>query len=244
MAVEAVLFDLDATLVDYDDAAYALTVQRVCLSLAALYPLLDVSRLAETHSGINRQIWQLPAGQIVQASSGAKDGHSIWREVWQQTLEACGCHDSMAADRAVDLYERDRRASYRLFDDVLETLQGLHRRVAIAVVTNGPGETQRDKLRATGIERYTDAIVASGEVGVAKPNAAVFQVALNALGVTPANAWHVGDSLALDVAGAHNAGLTSVWLNRTGAQRDASHPQPHHEIASLWELTGLLESEA
>jgi HAD superfamily hydrolase (TIGR01549 family) len=240
---EALLFDLDATLLDYDDAAYARTVGRVCTALAASQPGLDRGRLVEAHLVINRQRWQVPAGRLVQTSNGQIDGQSIWREIWQQSLAACGWTDGALADLALDLYERDRHASYRLFDDVGDLLNALYGRVPLGVVTNGPGDTQRDKLQATGIERYFEAIVVSGEAGVAKPDAAAFHLALDQLGIEPSSAWHVGDSLALDVAGAHNAGLKSVWLNRTGVIRGDEHPVPHHEITSLQELTALLSEE-
>jgi HAD-hyrolase-like len=48
--------------------------------------------------------------------------------------------------------------------------------------------------------------------------------------------WHVGDSLATDVAGAVAVGIRSVWLNRTGRQLAPSDPRPDSEITSLREL--------
>jgi putative hydrolase of the HAD superfamily len=78
-------------------------------------------------------------------------------------------------------------------------------------------------------------------MGVGKPHPAIFHHALTQLGLDPAVVWHVGDRLDADVLGAHNAGLTSVWLNRQGAVRETHHPEPHHEIVSLRDLIGLLE---
>lgn len=52
---------------------------------------------------------------------------------------------------------------------------------------------------------------------------------------SPQQAWHVGDSLRADVAGARAAGLTSVWLNRLGAPRPATGA-PDIEVASLFDL--------
>ena len=72
---------------------------------------------------------------------------------------------------------------------------------------------------------------------------AIFQLALDKLGVEPENVWHIGDSLASDVAGAKASGLTAVWLNRHGAVRKEDDPQPDHEIASLAELLLLLQDE-
>lgn len=71
-----------------------------------------------------------------------------------------------------------------------------------ALITNGASDTQRNTLRILGIEEKFDTIVISGEVAIAKPYPSVFVLALQKLGVEPENAWHVGDSLGTDVAGA------------------------------------------
>jgi FMN phosphatase YigB (HAD superfamily) len=113
-------------------------------------------------------------------------------------------------------------------------------RVPLALITNGPSDTQRGKLRVHGLEHWFEVVVISGEVGVAKPNASVFDLALNQLLVERENVWHVGDSLTTDVAGAKAAGLTAVWINRSGRVRRAGDPEPDLEIRSLSNLMGLL----
>jgi FMN phosphatase YigB (HAD superfamily) len=91
-----------------------------------------------------------------------------------------------------------------------------------------------------GIEDEFRAIVISGEVGIAKPSAAVFGLALDKLGLEPKNVWHVGDSLGTDVAGAKAAGIAAVWLNRNGALLNDGDPKPDYEIRSLAELAEIL----
>ncbi|MGH7292500.1 MAG: HAD hydrolase-like protein, partial [Myxococcota bacterium] len=54
------------------------------------------------------------------------------------------------------------------------------------------------------------------------------------------NAWHIGDSLSADIAGAKAAGVAAVWLNRSALARPDGAPVPDHEIRSLSELTALL----
>ncbi len=74
------------------------------------------------------------------------------------------------------------------------------------------------------------------EVGVQKPDARVFHFALRRADVSSDDAIYVGDSWEADYVGAQNAGMSAVWLNRTG--RPA--PGPCREIRSLDELLGLL----
>ncbi len=106
----------------------------------------------------------------------------------------------------------------------------------VGLITNGASDIQRTKLDALGIEDWFNVIVVSGEVGKAKPDASIFEVALNELGLEPHDVWHIGDNLEADVAGAKAAGLTAVWLNRSGRLRRESDTEPHIEIRTLSQL--------
>jgi putative hydrolase of the HAD superfamily len=122
----------------------------------------------------------------------------------------------------------------------------------LAIVTNGPSDVQRESLR--GIEDRVDAVIISGEVGVAKPDPAIFFLAAERLGVVPQDAWHVGDSLSHDVEGAQAAGIPAVWLNRgpnpaplammptlpAAPTAPSGVIRPDLEIASLTELLHML----
>jgi HAD superfamily hydrolase (TIGR01549 family) len=123
-------------------------------------------------------------GAVVRSSSGSLSGFAIWREHLQAALTACGYPDASLASRAVTHYARVRASRYRFFGDVEESLSALRGRGdALALVTNGPGDTQRHKLSATRIDRRFDAIVTSGEVGVAKPDPRIFEIAARLLDV-------------------------------------------------------------
>jgi putative hydrolase of the HAD superfamily len=83
--------------------------------------------------------------------------------------------------------------------------------------------------------------VVSGDIGVGKPDPAIFRAALEKLELDPERVWHVGDSLEADIAGAHAAALgTAVWMNRHGAERPDGSPKPHHEISTLLHLATLI----
>lgn len=236
MGTGAIFLDLDGTLLDYDQAAWAASVRAVCAGLG-LPGHMDTERLAEIYTEISSRHFR--AAEVT--GDAPADGHAIWRALWAEALAECGCPDDALAARAVTLYETERAARYRLFADVLPTVARLRQQVrALVLITNGPGSTQRHKAVATGLADLLDAVIISGEAGVAKPERGIFEIAAQAAGVPLGAAWHVGDSLASDVAGAVNANLgAGVWLNRTGAALPEG-VRPDYEIASLAELPALL----
>ena len=85
-------------------------------------------------------------------------------------------------------------------------------------------------------------IVDSAVVGVAKPDPAIFAIALDALGL-PADrsVLHVGDSLRYDVAGALAAGLQPVHMDPYGF---CPAPDGHPHVRSLAELAGPADIES
>ncbi len=69
-------------------------------------------------------------------------------------------------------------------------------------------------MKKLGILEFFDAIILSGEVGVAKPEKKVFEIALKELGIKDAQkVMHVGDCPFADVQGAQNAGLIPVLFD-------------------------------
>ena len=232
----ALFLDLDDTLLD--NSLHPEAIVRTCVEIAASHPGLDGALLVEA----NREVWDAYWPEVEDKwTLGILDGASVGLEAWHRTLQQCGCSDESVVQRATQTHDRLARAAYRLFDDVHEVLApmaGAH--VPLALITNGAADTQRAKLAALGIEHWFDAVVVSAEIGIAKPDAAIFELALDSLAVEREAVWHVGDSLTTDVAGGRGAGLTAVWLNRTGVPRTRDEPEPDLEIRSLLELIPLL----
>jgi putative hydrolase of the HAD superfamily len=239
MRTRAVFLDLDCTLLDYDANAWRLTVEAVARQLSEMPG--DQRFESELLTGTYIELSSRYFREAEKAGDAPADGHAIWRELWGAALAACRYADDALANEAAALYEAERAVRYRLYSDVVPTLTELRTRVdELVLITNGPGSTQRHKVEVTGLTVLLDAVIISGEAGVAKPDPAIFVLAARAAGVPLAAAWHVGDSLASDIAGAANAGLgAGVWLNRTHAA--APEPPPDYEITSLTELPGLLQ---
>jgi putative hydrolase of the HAD superfamily len=130
-----------------------------------------------------------------------------------------------------------------LFPHIAETLEWLKReRYAVGLVSN-TGRTWGRYLRTVqdrlGIGRYFDVRIFSDEAGVRKPEPKIFQIALEALRLPPAEVFHVGDDVTADVGGAKAAGMQAVWFD-TGKWPDAESVEADAEIHDHAELPGVL----
>lgn len=116
-----------------------------------------------------------------------------------------------------------------------QVLRELRKRgVALGLVTNGWPQPQRAVLVACDLSKYFAALVVSGEVGVAKPDPRSYHLALDTLGIVPADAWFVGDSPRNDVWGPQQLGMRAAWLP-TGHPLAGEQPE-----ATLDDLRGVL----
>jgi putative hydrolase of the HAD superfamily len=114
----------------------------------------------------------------------------------------------------------------------------------VVVVSNWDG-TIGERLRAAGVCQEgpgplgrVERVIDSGAVGVEKPDPRIFQLALEAVGVAPDEALHVGDSTRADVDGATGAGVGAIHLEPAGRCRDRSHRHVR-DLAGLASHLGL-----
>ncbi len=87
-----------------------------------------------------------------------------------------------------------------------------------------------------------DAVVSSEDARSYKPNRAIFEQGLNALGIEPDRAIHVGDSLHADIGGAAGLGITTAWICREDRIHDIGTCKPDFTLSSLGELAPLLRN--
>jgi putative hydrolase of the HAD superfamily len=105
---------------------------------------------------------------------------------------------------------------FRAYPDAAPALRELRALGARLVVVSNWDVSLHERLDETGLAPLVDAVVASAEVGHAKPDGAIFAHALELAGAPAAAALHAGDSLDADVAGALAAGLRAVLVARDG----------------------------
>ena len=119
-------------------------------------------------------------------------------------------------------------------------LQRLRPRVALGVISNFYGNLDRI-LEEAGMTPLLSAVIDSARVGVSKPDAQIFRLAVCRVGCQPADALYVGDSFEKDIVAAHAAGLRTAWLVGP-AERPCCAPEcVDVRVRRLAELEALLE---
>jgi putative hydrolase of the HAD superfamily len=224
---------IDAVLVDLGGVVYLPDHDRMRAALARL-------GVTPTHDDLDRAHF---AG--VAATDDFTSDHSVWHAYNLAYARVHGIPDEhLDHARAVlleefaggDVWVREIPGAREALAEIAAT------GVRIAVVSNADGTVEAQLRRdgicqvgpGTGIE--VGAVLDSGVVGVGKPDPAIFRLALDALGVAPEHALHVGDTPAADVVGARAAGVHPVLVDPYDDHPDADVVRIRH----LRDLVGLL----
>ncbi|MEV4558448.1 HAD family hydrolase [Kitasatospora sp. NPDC049285] len=229
MVIEAVLLDLDGTLLDHDGASSAALLAAV----AAEFPGRSFERsevlehwreLQETfyERYVARELTQQEQRRARAVGLAARLGLGEWTDE--------------RADAWFAGYLRRYERSWRAYPEVPRAVRALAAGRQLGVVTNGDGPRQRRKLHAMGLGELAERTVASSEEGIAKPDPAIFRLACERLGAAPERTAYVGDRLETDALGATDAGLLGIWLDRHDLGTDRQVPR----VRDLTEVAGLL----
>ena len=227
MRLRAVLFDLDDTLFDHTFASF-----RALEMLHASEPGFadwTMAQFAARHSDVLEAMHaDVVAGKMTVDAARA--------ERFRRLLgEAGGAEVSIDEARAIARkYRAAYEASWQPVAGAAALLAGVRAEgIRIAIVTNNLVSEQRAKLRSCAFESSIDALVTSEETGSAKPDARIFQHALEQLGAAPGDAVMVGDAWSTDIEGARAAGIRPIWFNRRGL------PRPDRDVAEITALEPL-----
>jgi putative hydrolase of the HAD superfamily len=161
----------------------------------------------------------------------------VWRKRGRELFRGwCVEHP---AEVCVEAYVAAHAAA-GLFPDVLPAIAALRGRYRLAVLSDADTKFLAGSMERNGLA--FDLAVASDEVQVYKPHESFFRHVCARLGIEPSRAVYVGDNPWADIAGARNAGLRAVWINRQRVAWPEDIEPPETEIASLDELAAALKA--
>jgi putative hydrolase of the HAD superfamily len=250
MPIRAVVFDLFDTLVDLRSEDVPLREHRGTRIPASVWQVHAL--VAEGHP-VDFDAFQeaFMAGMRAFQDSHLKQHREVKTiERFTDTLARLGIEDAELAHRMTELHMGVLRGAVRVPGHHVSVLESLRPRVRLGLCSNFSHSATAERILAeSGLGLHLDAVVVSDAFGWRKPRGEIFQEVVARLGVSPAEALHVGDSLHADVAGAAAVGLRTGWITRrvrATAEKLAEHtgPLPDFSFADLAEVIPVVEGAA
>lgn len=223
MQVSVVVFDAYGTLFDVAGAARVAAASDS--RLAGLWP-----RLADD--------WrrkQLEYTWLRSLMRDHADFATVTAEALDWAMEAAGLEDATLRNRLLALY--DKLPAYPEVPAMLAAVQA--RGLPRAILSNGTPAMLASATRAAGVAPLLDAVLSVEDLGIYKPDPAVYALVTARFNVAPADVLFVSSN-GWDVAGASAFGFCTLWVNRMGAPVDRLPGRPDHIARDLSSLTDLL----
>ena len=161
-------------------------------------------------------------------SLGEKSGEQAERDFWKslvfQVFEHSGGLENFEHYFEIIYEAFARKDHWHVFDDVIDSgiLEKLkNSSITLGVVSNWDSRLHTI-LKGTGLAEYFDFILASAEVGSAKPDKKIFIEAIRRSGVKPAEVCHIGDDLLADIRGANSVGIEAILIDRNSKHKKNS----------------------
>ena len=220
MKVKAVLFDVDFTLAKPGPSLGPDHYQQIGREYG-----LDATRYPEAWAA---------AIESLQRDPELRHDEKGWLALWERIFREMGGESDLARDLAVKVTRLwENSANFDLYDDVLPVMAELRgHELKLGLVSNSNREIA-DFVLHHGLE--VDCALTSRSHGWTKPHESIFRAALELLGVEPAEAAMVGDSVEDDVEGALALGMHAFLIDREGR-----YPEVADALPDLWALPAAL----
>ncbi|WP_373232085.1 HAD family hydrolase [Cohnella sp.] len=219
MNFKLILFDLDDTLLYFDDyweqstketfRTYSLTSN---LNINDLFNILKVKEINLVQKYHNQEITM-----------------EEYRKF--QVSETLSEFNLQIDDSEIDLFHNQYKQISKLFIkpdiQITKMLESVSTKYRIGIVTNGTASWQYDKIESLGYDRFfsRESMIISELVGVEKPHPFIYQKALEQFDIKPQDTLFVGDSWKNDVIGPTEMGMKAIWVNFR------NKPIPNNNIA-------------
>ncbi len=234
MRPEAILFDLDDTLISYDGASDAAWLEISRGYVEAARPAFGLETMLAALEKQRRWFWDDPERHRI----GRQDLFAARREIIRVALLGIGVTDPDVPDRLAGDFTDVQDRLVCLFPGTIDALDRFRREgMRMALITNGTVRLQQAKIDRFGLGPYFEFVQIEEAAGVGKPDPRAYILALDRLRLEARQVWMVGDNLVWDVQGAQRLGIFAVWndFRGRGLPRDAGIV-PDRIVRSIGEL--------
>ncbi len=238
MDIRALLFDVNGTLIDIETDE----------GLEEIYRAIGHFLM---YQGISIRRWEVRDlyFQIMQrqrAESTEKFVEWNAESVWGEFLEnkATDYTRTLPPEKLAqlplflaELHRGIARKKLRSYPQVQETLNQLRSHYSMAVVSDAQSPYAVPELRSVELLHHFDSVIVSGDYGYRKPDARLFQKALDTLQVRPEQALYVGNDLYHDIWGAQQVGMKAILIAYNQSNMSSEAITPDYVIYRFAELT-------
>ena len=223
--IKHIFFDLDHTIWDFDKNAQE--------TLTELYQQYELGQLGlnscetfiETYTENNHFLWaEYHMGRIT------KD--TLRLERFHKTFIQLGIAPENVPHQFEDDYVNRSPMKTNLFEGSEKVLAYLQEKYTLHLISNGFKETTLIKMDRCNLNPYFTNVIISEDVGVNKPDPAIFAYALQKAGASKQESIMIGDSLEADIRGAQDYGIKAIYFNPLNKEKPA-------DVA--WQITHLEE---
>ena len=218
---KALLFDLDNTLIDREQAF---------IRFATSFYEDNLSALTSTTQDkvVTKMVLWDQDGYADRATMFAK-----WAHEWPEA--------DLDPKQLLPWYRTEMKNHVQRDPEVNALLTDLNSyQVPWGIVTNGNTTSQHVACRAAGLDRLAPFVIVSQQAGYRKPDPRIFRDAIDLTGIdSPENVMFVGDNPHADIDGAKKFGMKTAWVRR-GRQFPNDLQPPDHEIDHVAELRNIV----
>ena len=262
MAIKTVIFDLDDTLL-WDKKSIADAFAKTCAQAAQKYPQIESATLEEYVRNAARALYEGYETYDYTVQIGINPFEGLWghfddptedfqkmkaivptyrADSWTAGLKEYGIDYAAFGQELGEKFVENRIASPCLYDETYQVLDDLKERYQLILLTNGAPSLQNKKLEITPeLVPYFDKIIISGDFGIGKPDASIFEHVLTFADGNEEECIMVGDNLMTDILGSSRVNMRNVWINRED-KAPSDVVAPTYEIDTLTKLKPLIES--
>ena len=228
--IKHIFFDLDRTLWDFEKNSHTTLLQLISHFNLIGKGIDTPESFIKKYKIHNAKLWDLYRDNKI-------NKEELRSKRFLMALAECGIDDKTLAEQFALAYIKQSPLQTNLFPFSHEVLSYLRNKYTLHIITNGFEEVQHIKLAAADLKQYFDVVVTSEKAGVKKPNAKIFEFALEQANAKAEQSIMIGDDLAVDVLGAENAGMQGIYFN---PKKEEHKEKVVHEIFCLSELMILL----